>query len=232
MSFDKHFKTFITINKSDACPDGCEFKGLSDIPAVWVPPPQKNPFVGIIISRDPTTEFIPYYNAAKSRNLSSWRELLFDTNAIPRWTYHRIEVFNQRYMHSALSEKELKKFRDTLFHSVYWTHLHKCCTDKRAEASLQFKPTNACYCADQWLKSEIELAALENVRFIVTLGKNVEQWFERKGNESLVDQTIHLYHLPHPSGANMASWYPKDEQTQKILEEKIHKLVLECQKSP
>ncbi|KAF1078385.1 uracil-DNA glycosylase family protein [Methanogenium sp. MK-MG] len=228
MSFDEHVKICMTMNKSDACPDECELKGLSDIPAVWVPPPQNHPFAGIIISRDPTTAFIPYYTDAKSRSLSLWRELLFDTNAIPRWTFTRIKSFNQRYMQGALSDEELNTFRDTLYHSVYWTHLHKCCTDKRGEASLKFRPRNAYSCADRWLCSEIESASRENIRFIVTLGKDVERWFERKGDD-LVDQTIRLYHLPHPSGANMASWHPKDKQAQKRLEENIYHLVRECQ---
>lgn len=229
MNFDEQFEAFMAMNKSDVCPDGCEFKGLADTPLVWVPPPQKHPFIGFIISRDPTTEFIPYYTDAKSKSLSSWRELLFNSNAIPRWTYRRIEVFNQKYMHGALSEEELINFRDTLFHSVYWTHLHKCCTDKRVEASLKFKPKNANYCADRWLRSEIKSATSDNVRFIITLGKDVERWFESRGNELLEDQTIRLYHLPHPSRANMASWYPKNEQARRKLEEKIRNLVLECQ---
>lgn len=112
MSFDEHFKTFISINKSDACPDECECKGLSGIPAVWIPPPQKHPFVGIIISRDPTTAFIPYYTDAKAKDLSSWRELLFETNAIPRWTFQRITAFNGKYMDGAFSEEEMNTFRD------------------------------------------------------------------------------------------------------------------------
>ena len=97
---------------------------------------------------------------------------------------------------------------------------------------MKFKRKNANYFADQWLKSEIEFAINENVRFIITLGKDVERWFEKKGNGLLVDQTIHLYHLPHPSRANMASWYPKDEWKQRILKEKIQNLVSECQNIP
>lgn len=226
MSFDEDFQTFTKMNKPDACPDACECKGLADIPAVWVPPPQNHPFVGIIISRDPTTAFIPYYSEAQSKDLSGWREHLFDTNAIPRWICQRIGEFNGKYMDGALSTGELETFRETLYHSVYWTHLHKCCTDKRGEASLKFKPKNASCCADRWLTSEIELAAREDVRFIVTLGKDVERWFKKKGNDLPVNETIRLYHLPHPSRANMASWNPKDAKVQKALGEKITELVL------
>lgn len=229
MSFDEHFKSVSMMNKIDACPDECKFKRLTDIPAVWIPLPQKKPFAGIIISRDPTTAFIPYYDAAKSKSLLLWREELFNSNAIPDWIYKRIETFNRRYMESSLSNDELANFKRTLFQSVYWTHLHKCCTDKRAGTSLKFTPKNAGYCADRWLQSEIETAANENIRFIITLGKDVERWFEKKGNIVPEDKAIRLYHLPHPSGANNGSWYPKDEQKQRILEEKIRSLVLECQ---
>ena len=104
-----------------------------------------------------------------------------------------------------------------------------CCTDKRAAASLKFKPKNAACCADRWLRSEIECAACEDVRFIITLGKDVERWFERNGDALIENTTIRVYHLPHPSGANMASWHPKDEQARKKLEENITNLVLECQ---
>jgi len=229
MGFDKHFKNFIAMKKSDACPDTCELKGASGIPAVWVPPPQNHPFAGLIISRDPTTAFIPYYTDAKKMDLSLWRELLFDTNAIPRWTHQRVTKFTEKYLQGTISEEEMEQFRETLYHSVYWTHLHKCCTDKRAEASLKFKPKNASCCAGRWLRSEIEYAARENIRFIITLGKDVERWFERNGDALLENTTICVYHLPHPSGANMASWNPKDEQARKKLEEDIRHLVLECQ---
>lgn len=201
------------MNKYDSCPDNCKFKKLPKIPAVWVPPPQNNPFIGMIISRDPTTAFIPYYNDAKipyyndakSKGLSLWRENLFNSNAIPDWIYKRIEYFNRKYMENSLSNDELANFRKTLFNSVYWTHLHKCCTDKPGEASLKFSRKNAGYCADRWLSSEIESTASDNIRFIITLGKDVERWFEKNGSNILKNKNIHLYHLPHPSGANMAS---------------------------
>lgn len=218
------------MNKSNACPDECEFKRLSAIPAVWVPPPQNNPFIGMIISRDPTTAFIPYYNDAKSKSFFSWKEDLFNSNAIPDWIYGRIEYFNRKYLENYLSNDELVNFRKVLFQSVYWTHLHKCCTDKLGEVSPKFNQKNAGYCADRWLYSEIESAASDNIRFIITLGKDVERWFEKKGNNVLDNKNIHLYHLPHPSRANMASWSPKDEQTKRILKEKIENLVFECQK--
>lgn len=217
------------MNKSDACPDECEFKRLSAIPAVWVPPPQNNPFIGMIISRDPTTAFIPYYNDAKSKNLLSWREDLFNSNAIPDWIYGRIEYFNRKYMENYLSNDELLNFKKTLFNSVYWTHLHKCFTDKSAKASLKFSRKNAGYCADRWLKSEIESAASDNIRFIITLGKDVENWFLNNGNIIPEDKKIHMFYLPHPSGAAMGAWSPKDEQAKRILKEKIENLVLECQ---
>ena len=66
--------------------------------AVWVPPPQNNHFVGMIISRDSTTAFVLYYSSAKSKNLSLWWEDLFNSNAMPDWIYRRIEYYNRKYM--------------------------------------------------------------------------------------------------------------------------------------
>lgn len=129
MSFNEDFKTISKMDKSNSCPDECEFKRLLRIPAVWVPPPQNNPLIGMIISRDPTTAFISHYNDAKSKNLLLWRENLFDTNGIPKWTYDKIASFNRKYMEGALSEEELKKITNTIFNSVYWGHLHKCYSD-------------------------------------------------------------------------------------------------------
>lgn len=230
MSFDDFFKTSIVMKKSQSCPDKCEFKGVTEIPAVWVPPAENNPFIGIIISRDPTTAFIPFYKEANGMNLTEWREYLFSTNAIPKWTFDKIALFNRKYMEGAFSDFEMNNFKDTLFNSVYWTHLHKCCTDKQKKDSLNFRQKNARLCADLWLKEEIESALSEDVRFIIALGKDVERWFERTGNEILKDSDTHLYNLPHPSGANNGSWFSKDEQAKRILKEKIRNLVLECQK--
>ncbi|MBN1431496.1 MAG: hypothetical protein JW931_01850 [Methanomicrobiaceae archaeon] len=217
------------MNKKDSCPDECGLKSISTAPAVWVPPPQRHPFAGIIISRDPTTAFIPFYNEAKEMDLPKWREHLFATDAIPRWVCSRIEMFNRKYMDDLFSKEELGNFRDTLYNSVYWTHLHKCCTDNQKKDSLNFRQRNARQCADRWLKSEIEAAAREDIRFIITLGKDVERWFENNCAEIEGIQNGRLYHLPHPSGAAMGAWHPKDEQKQRDLEEKIRGLVLECQ---
>ncbi|WP_421908642.1 hypothetical protein [Methanolacinia petrolearia] len=98
--------------------------------------------------------------------------------------------------------------------------------------SLNFRQKNARLCADMWLKSEIEYASREGIRFIITLGRDVERWFDRTGNEILSGSAITIYHLPHPSGANNGSWFPKDEQKRRMLEEKIRELVMECQTNP
>jgi len=229
MGFSEHFEDCRKMNKKDSCPDGCGLKSMSTAPAVWVPPPQRHRFAGIIISRDPTTAFIPFYNEAKEMDLSKWRDHLFATDAIPRWVCDKVEKFSREHMADPLSDEELEKFRDTLYNSVYWTHLHKCCTDKQKKESLNFRWKNARYCADRWLKSEIEAALREDIRFIITLGKDVERWFEETGNNILSCRNISVYHLPHPSGANNGSWFSKDEKKKGILEEKIRNIVLECQ---
>jgi hypothetical protein len=72
----------------------------------------------MIISRDPTTAFRPYYNDAKSMHLPEWREHLFRCNAIPDWTFNMIERFSREYMEDPLSSEDLENFRNTLFDSV------------------------------------------------------------------------------------------------------------------
>jgi hypothetical protein len=228
MGFSEHFEECKVMNKSLSCPEECGLRDLSGIPAVWVPPPQDRPLAGMIISRDPTTAFIQYYNEARSMPLPEWREHLFHCNAISDWTFDKIERFNRKCMKVPLSPEDLENFRNTLFHSVYWTHLHKCCTDKRKVDSQNFRGKNARLCADRWLKSEIEYASRGGIRFIITLGRDVERWFDRTGNEILFGSTIKVYHLPHPSGANNGSWFPKDERKRKALEEKIREFVLNC----
>lgn len=228
MGFSEYFEEWMDMDKTVSCPEGCGLRTLSEIPAVWVPSPQDRPFAGMIISRDPTTAFITYYNEARSMPLPGWREHLFHCNAIPDWTFDKIERFSSGYMEAPLSKKELENFRDTLFNSVYWTHLHRCCTDKRKTESLNFRRKNARLCADRWLKSEIEYASREGIRFIVTLGRDVERWFDRTGNDLLSGSAIKVYHLPHPSGTNNGSWFSKDERKRKVLEEKIRDLVLNC----
>ncbi|WP_274923846.1 hypothetical protein [Methanogenium marinum] len=42
------------------------------------------------------------------------------------------------------------------------------------------------------MEDKKELAVREDVRFILTLGKDVERWFERMGNDLLAGQSIHL----------------------------------------
>jgi hypothetical protein len=228
MEFYEYFEACSTMNKEEECPDGCELKeGFPDIPPIWIPPPQKpDQFVGLLISRDPTTDFMPVYCCAKTKYASSPRAYMFKSNAIPRWLCDRIAEFNKEYMENQLSPSEFDTIRRTLFDHVYWTHLHKCCTNKCEVGSLPFKKTNAHLCADRWLKTEIKHASRENIAFIITLGRDVEYWFEINWSEfNVPSSTIRLCHLPHPSRANMASWHPKDDKARSNLEKKIRKLV-------
>jgi len=228
IDFYEYFERCRGADKERECPDQCELKVFPAVPPVWVPPPQnRDRLVGLVVSRDPTVAFIPTYLSAQAMSASSGREHLFASDAIPRWICDRIAVFNRTFMPNPFSEEELTNFRHVLYDGVYWTHLNKCCTDTRGEQSLRFKKKNAYRCADHWLRSEIESVLREHVAFIVALGMDVERWFEH--NLDLIDPSgVRLYRLPHPSRANMASWYPKDEHVRERLAGEIEGLVRQC----
>ena len=148
MSLLHYFSANNAMQKSDLCPESCEMRLLSHIPPVWVPPPQMPLRVrGVIISRDPTTGFIPYFNSAREESYQIWRTELFQSNAIPNWIFKRIKTFNQKFISPTLSPEDLEKFRLTLFNHIYWTHLLKCCTDRSGEQSKKFNIKNARLCA-------------------------------------------------------------------------------------
>jgi hypothetical protein len=229
MSLPNYFSEKNSMQKTECCPESCEMRSLSKIPPVWVPPPQPPDRVrGVIISRDPTTEYIPYFTSASEEPYPEWRTRLFRSNAIPNWIFKRISAFNQKFISPPIPPEDLEKFRLALFDHTYWTHLHKCCTDKQGEKSEIFKTKNARLCADTWLRAELEAVNQDNAPFVIALGKDVERWVRAWHAEGANGDTMQIFYLPHPSTANMASWHPKSESARNELEMKIRRLIELC----
>ena len=109
-------------------------------------------------------------------------------------------------------EENLNRLYEMLFESTYWTHLHKCPTDNKNKFSTK--------CANIWLKNEINEAQRDGARIIVCLGRDVECWIQR----NILDQSLEIVRLPHPSNANNAFWYSKDEDKKQDIKENIVKL--------
>jgi hypothetical protein len=193
----------------------CQKCGLKEreIEAILVPPPKE--ILGIIISRDPTVDWL-YYNLNKEPDINCRRKMLF-ASAIPLDLMTKLLIF-MRGMRGEIDEKDKERLFDVIFQKVYWTHLHKCPTDSKDKES-KFTPTNAKECANTWLEKELNYAIGSKTKFIITLGDDVRKWIEKewKGNEN---NDIELIHLPHPSGQNNPIWYrsTKDNYRRNIKE--------------
>jgi len=206
--------------KKNVCPKECELQS-KDIEIVTVPPP--NEIVGIIISRDPTTEWIENgYEDAKGKSDDKRRKELFET-AIPRILIDRICNY--------IDAKNLEILKKTIYQKVYWTHLHKCFTDKKEKKSLKFKYRNAQECADKWLTKELNTAISNNTKFIIALGGDVQKWIsEWREDYHERSKNLKVIYLPHPSPANVgnySSWSLQARDREKI-ERRINELLKLC----
>ena len=106
----------------DICPEECDFKRRKDIKIAFVPPPKE--ILGIIISCDPTTDWLEKYKKAKELPNDKCRERLF--MAIPKELIKRVTNF----MSMKTSKEDIDCLSNMIYGRVYWTHLHKCFTDK------------------------------------------------------------------------------------------------------
>ena len=219
-----HFTNFISnaqnITTKSSCPQKCEFKTRNDIPIVGIPEPRKqNHFTGIIISRDPTTAFIEPYMEARQKSPEAWHHQLMTASAPPQWIIGQLATFNRKYLEGQYTA-EIERLKEILENNVYWTHLHKCCTDKQAEKAPCFKTKNARLCADQWLRQELSDAIGLGVKFIICVGNDAKAWVSEWEKESGT-HGVRVFYLPHPSGAANGAWNPKDEKKMRELKEAI-----------
>ncbi|KPL03388.1 MAG: hypothetical protein AMJ73_07330 [candidate division Zixibacteria bacterium SM1_73] len=112
------------VNKN-RCPPDCEFKSKKDIEPALVPLPPDE-ILGIIVSRDPTVDWL--YKYLKSENDENTRRKMLFASAIPLSLMTKVAIFMRGDKN--FKNKETRLF-DAIFHKVYWTHLHKCFTDTR-----------------------------------------------------------------------------------------------------
>ena len=179
----------------DVCPKECEFnnkekRDLYSRPIVFIPPPEKPKIM--LISRDPTVNFLHLYEYAKSEEYdkkTNERRLMLFAGAIPYWLILRIVRFSEK--EDAKIDVD-KLFR--IFEIAYWSHLHKCPTGNGAKFSKK--------CAKKWLKEEIEEAVEEGVKTIVGLGRDVEYWLKKANVKA--SSKVKIICLPHPSGRSRA----------------------------
>ncbi|MDI6708226.1 MAG: uracil-DNA glycosylase family protein, partial [Candidatus Thermoplasmatota archaeon] len=208
---------YTEINKSD-CPKECAFKNKKTEP-VLIPQPEE--IIGIIVSRDPTVDWLYKYLKDEDEKNAS-RKLLF-ASAIPLSLLTKIAIF----MRKALAHEDMKCLFNTIFEKVYWTHMHKCCTDSKNK-ELEFKRGNAKACADKWLDKELEkIVTNHNIKFILGLGKHVEAWIE--GWYGKKNKDVLIVNLPHPSGQTNAIWYRRKESySYEEREKQIENLIELC----
>jgi hypothetical protein len=173
---------------------------------------------GCIISRDPTFEFIAPLKKYKNGGGN------FQFNAPPLWLYERIQYFTGFEPGS----DEMKKLKTFLNLQCYWTHFHKCPTNKN-EHDFRFKYSNGERCADIWFNSEVLKYNLKQ-KIVVLLGRDLQTYFQRNSNHQLL-QNNHVIYLPHPSSVNCGtgwSWNkdkPSDDKYKIQVEEEIDKLL-------
>jgi hypothetical protein len=206
-----HISKYLETLKKDSCPNNCEFKKKRKIDIARVPPPDE--ILGVIISRDPTTDWLTKYRKNREN-----RKRLFET-AIPGQLIERIEKFTR---------EDVSYLREFLNQYVYWTHLHKCFTDKSGKTSIKFKPKNANECADAWLGEELNIAINDKTKFIIALGKDVQKWIGEWQEDCCRNKNIKIIYLPHPSRANVGrylSWYPKESKNKERIKKRIDNLL-------
>jgi len=219
MRFEDYFLGMQNIYQKDRCPSACPFKALHDVPIVGIPTPQwPHRLAGVLVSRDPAVAFIAPYLAARRGLINEWRSALMLADAPPQWLVRQIAAFDRRHMAGAHGH-EIEKLCDLMADNVYWTHLHKCCTDKTGKAAGPFKYENAALCSDYWLKREIAEAIAQGAKFVLCLGSDVERFFTNW--ESPEKERIKFLFLPYPAAAVSGAWNPKNPLKKKRIADTI-----------
>lgn len=205
------------MNLKEYCPPECDFKN-KDIEMAFISPPDE--ILGIIISRDPTVDWL--YECLNTESDKNTRRKILFASAIPLSLITKLLIF----MRKDINENEKKCMFKVIFQKSYWTHLHKCPTDRNRN-ELKFNNTNAKICADKWLREELN-CIINSKTFIIALGKDVQKFMREWENKD-----IEIVNLPHPSGNNNGIWYRSEKDRYKEIikktEEEIKKLIKICE---
>lgn len=205
-----------------SCPADCQFKDNREIPIVGIPAPKI--IKGIIISRDPTTAFIRPYLLARLISPEEWHYKLMTANAPPQWIIKQIATFSEKYLKTD-NKDGVEKLRILMENNIYWTHLHKCCTDKSSIEAPCFNNKNARLCADQWLKQELSDAITAGAKFIICVGNDAKAWLQEWEMSDPIAKNVSMIYLPHPSSAANGAWNPKDGAKMSDLTNSIKNLL-------
>jgi len=197
----------------------CKFytnEELKSRPIIIIPPPNKPQIM--LISRDPTIDFLSVYKYADGCGLNEKRRILFAAG-IPQSLIVQIRRFLKRENNKKKKlwnklEQKLENLYN-IFEVAYWTHLHKCPTDEKNKLTKK--------CADKWLENEIEIAKKNKIQILICLGRDVEDWVNKNVGRKI--KGIRRIHLPHPSGANNGKWYTQIDKDKKNIKNNIKKLM-------
>jgi hypothetical protein len=182
---------FKNMEKTD-CPVGCRLKVKKGIKPVCVPPPED--ILGVIISRDPTTDWL-YQNLNKEPE--NYRRKILFASAIPLSLLTKISIFlREGIVEDGLEyqyNNDIERLYGVIFEKTYWTHLHKCPTDIKEKVSLKFEKMNATICADTWLEQELGFAIGNSTKFIISLGNEVKRWVDNWKREGKSRNRAHSF---------------------------------------
>jgi uracil-DNA glycosylase len=214
-------RNFVSINKSDVgtpC-GGCPFykdPELRKRAPILIPTPPKTNIV--LISRDPTTDFMGIYDYARHLDEDQRRLALF-SSGIPQ----QLVVQIGRFLRKKRAKERAEWLEETktcyrLFQVAYWTHLHKCPTGNGKKFGKR--------CADTYLQAEIQNALSDGAATLVTLGRHAKEWIDK--HESLT-KDVEVISLPHPSPQNNRIWYRRgrteaERKRKRNVESEIRKL--------
>lgn len=176
---------------------------------ICIPPPKN--IQGILISRDPTSEFKKSYEDYKQSPFKQSLGICHIGSAPPRWLCNRILSF-MKYEPNSHEATILCNF---LNFNCYWTHFHKCPTVK-GDKKYHFSYEHGATCAGNWFDYEYTQHYL-NGKILILLGQDLKKYYHENPESPLLKNNT-VFFLPHPSGANMGngwSWNPNKPEGDK-----------------
>lgn len=204
----------------DHCPASCVFQPLAKTPMVGIPEPNGHKFIGVLVSEDPTVDFIGRYLDARSggkEDADGWRRPLFEKGSPPAWLIERLREIDRKHWDSGRA-CQIDRLNEAIQNNFYWTHMLKCCTMKNRKLAkipaeeritAAFTHHRGMVCADTWLNDELSWAINQGASYVIALGISPEAWLKKWKQEAPESRRVTVINLPHPSPINRRSWNPK-----------------------